>query len=167
MRHFHLLLLLFISIPASSTELVPGSETLPAYSRHYSPERDPFEDGRNAIALAAKTDRRVLIELGGEWCTWCHVLDKFLAEHPEVNQQFHASFVLLKVNVSDDNKNQAFRKALPPTDGFPHFFVSDRNGKVIHSQDNLELLNDGQYSIEKFLGFVQQWGPDATGNNQP
>ena len=48
---------------------------LPAYSQGYDPARDPFSDGRAALRLAMETRRKVLIEVGGDWCSWCHVLD--------------------------------------------------------------------------------------------
>jgi thioredoxin-related protein len=168
MQKFYYFLLLSIFTTAGlAAEPVPTQDELPAYSRTYSPERDAFKDGLEALALARDTDRLVLIELGGEWCGWCKVMDKFLQENPPVRDEFHAHFVLLKVNVSDENKNEDFRAGLPATDGYPHFFVSDQKGRIVHSQDNTELLSDGRYDIEKFRGFIQLWGNVTGGNQQP
>ena len=53
-------LLVLLILPFSP---IPAAE-LPVYSRGYSPQRDPFTDGRDALALAQRTGRRVLIEVG-------------------------------------------------------------------------------------------------------
>jgi thiol:disulfide interchange protein len=57
------------------------AQELPAYSLGYDPARDPFADGREALRLARQTGRMVLIEVGGDWCSWCRVLDRFLNQH--------------------------------------------------------------------------------------
>ncbi len=130
----------------------------PPWSRAYDPARDPFADGREAIALAQATGRRVLIELGGDWCVWCHRLDRFLERNPEVGAALERRFVLLKVNVSEENGNDEFLAGLPRVAGYPHLFVADGDGTVIHSQDMGELVEGGRYSAERFLAFVERWG---------
>ena len=54
---------------------------LPEYSKVYDDQRNPFDDANAALALAKKTDRNVLIEIGGNWCTWCHKMDAFLLKN--------------------------------------------------------------------------------------
>lgn len=153
-----LLALLILSL----SPIVTANE-LPPYSRAYSPARDPFVDGRAAISLARQTQRRVLIELGGDWCRWCIVLDRFLAANAQVRQQLHRHFVVLKVNVSDANDNAAFLAGLPPNQGYPHIFVADRDGSIIHSQDTARFLVNGQYSPQRVLAFIQRWRLPANG----
>jgi len=132
---------------------------LPLYSKIYDDKRDPFKDANAAIALAKKTDRNILIEIGGNWCTWCHKIDAFLAANPDIYNELHSKFVLLKVNVSDSNENEAFMKALPPVLGYPHMYVSTNTGKMILSKDTAEFLEDGEYSREAWLTFIQKWQP--------
>lgn len=132
-------------------------QSLPLYSQVYDDSRDPFKDAVAAIALAKSTNRNVLIEIGGNWCTWCLKMDAFLAKNPDIYQSLHDKFVLLKINVSDSNENEAFMKSLPPVLGYPHMYVSTNKGKMILSKDTAELLNDGNYSREQWLGFINQW----------
>jgi len=61
---------------------------LPVYSRIYDEQRDPNDDGRAALKLAKETQRKVLIEVGGDWCAWCHVLDKFIKDHSAIEKTF-------------------------------------------------------------------------------
>ena len=130
---------------------------LPLYSKIYDDARDPFEDAIAAIALAKASKRNVLIEIGGNWCTWCHKMDAFLEKNPDIYQSLHSNFVLLKINVSDSNENNDFMKSLPPVLGYPHMYVSTAQGKMILSKDTAELLTDNNYSKSQWLSFLTQW----------
>ncbi len=149
MRLFFLLLLLLpLSLSASP---------LPDYSLHYDPARNPFADGRDAIRRATQSQRRILIELGGNWCSWCKRLDHFLQTHPTIKKELHNTFVLLKVNVSEENDNHEFLKVFPAAQGYPHMYVSESNGKLLYSQDTAEFLQSGRYSAKRFKQFFKRW----------
>lgn len=132
-------------------------DDLPAYSKVYDDQRNPFDDANAALALAKKTDRNVLIEIGGNWCTWCHKMDAFLLKNPNVYQALHSKYVLLKISVSDTNENDDFMKALPPVLGYPHMYVSTASGKMLLSKDTAELQDSEGYSTDYWLDFLQQW----------
>lgn len=144
--------ILFISFLSNAAE-----EELPLYSTEYDEQRDPFKDAQAAITLAGQTNRNVLIEIGGDWCTWCHKIDAFLSENPDVYQALHENFVLLKVSVSDTNENLKFMSGLPPVLGYPHMYISTGQGKVILSKDTAEFLNLDNYSRQKWLDFINTW----------
>jgi len=127
------------------------------YSISYDPKRDPFADGRAAIALATKTNRRILIEVGGDWCKWCHLLNNFINTDPLIRKERDKIFVVLKVNVSDENSNEKFLASFPNIQGYPHMFVTESNGDVIHSQDTAKFLQNSKYSKEKILSFINKW----------
>ncbi len=139
------------------------SDDLPEYSKVYDDQRSPFKDATAALALAKETNRQVLIEIGGNWCSWCHKMDMFLSKNPDVYQALHANYVLLKINVSDSNENEEFMKALPPVLGYPHMYISSANGKMLLSKDTAELLAGNNYSKEHWLTFLDKW---SVGNNQ-
>ena len=135
---------------------------LPIYSRGYSPQRDPFVDSRDAIALAQRTDRRVLIEVGGDWCIWCHVLDRVIRENPALEQTLRRHFVVLKVNVSDANANAEFMRGLPAVEGYPKLYVSGSEGSILHVQDPTEFVRGGDYDPALVLDFLRRWaGPEG------
>ena len=88
-----------------------------------------------------------------------------LVQLPQLRTQYSAykklydNFVVLKVNVSDENDNHEFLSTFPKTLGYPHFFVSGSDGAVLYSKDTTELLEDGQYSERRFLDFIERWRP--------
>lgn len=153
---------------AGAMPAVAASGLQPPYSRGYDPARDPFIDGRDALALARQTNRRVLIELGGDWCRWCQALEHFLTRDTRLNEQLHRDFVVLKVNVSEENDNAEFLAGLPPNLGYPHIYVSDADGRIIHSQDTADFLRNGRYDEQRILAFLERWrAPRATGGERP
>lgn len=136
---------------------ISWAQELPAYSVGYDPARDPFADGRDALQLARETGRMVLIEVGGDWCSWCHVLDRFLNRHSAIRAKLHEKFVVLKVNVDDSNDNAEFLAAFPPAMGYPHMYITRNDGSIVHSQDTAEFLHHGKYSQQHFLKFLERW----------
>lgn len=146
-----------MSMSTYAAESTVNDNLLPDYSQNYDAKRDPFKDGHDAIALAQKTHRRILIEVGGNWCKWCHVMDRFFTNNPDIHSKLHQAFVILKINVSDENDNQAFLSSFPRPLGYPHMYISETNGELLASKDTAEFMADGKYSRQKFLQFINHW----------
>jgi len=136
---------------------VLAAPELPAYSEGYDPARDPFADGRAALQLAQGTQRKVLVEVGGDWCSWCHLLDRFLDEHPALQARMHQTFVLLKVNVDEADGNSEFLAVFPRPLGYPHMYITATDGTILSSRDTAEFLQDGRYSEQHFRAFLDRW----------
>ena len=132
------------------------STTLPVTDA-YNPSSDPAADLQKAVSLAQKENKRILIEVGGEWCVWCHIMDRFYDAHPALLKLREDNYVLLKVNYSDENQNQAFLSQYPAIPGFPHIFVLESDGKLLHSQDTSELEDGQSYHLERFTTFLTHW----------
>ena len=146
-----------VSVNDSALSQLSLEHKLPQYSKVYDDQRDPFKDANAALALAKKTNRNVLIEIGGNWCSWCHKMDAFLLKNPTVYKTLHSKYVLLKISVSNANENDDFMKSLPPVLGYPHMYVSTAGGKMLLSKDTAELQDSNGYSTEHWLNFLHQW----------
>jgi len=129
----------------------------------FDPARDPVADLAIAKAAAQRDGKRIMLDVGGEWCSWCHLLDAFLEGDAEISSFRDANFVWMKVNYSEDNENAEFLAQFPQIKGYPHLFVLDAQGKLLHSQFTGELEADkGQpkgYNRERFLAFMKEWAP--------
>lgn len=136
--------------------LAAVAQTLPA---KFDPKRDAQQDVATAAALAKAHNKRVLVDVGGEWCVWCHILDRFVAANPDVAAIRDANYVWLKVNWSPDNKNEALLSRWPKIGGYPHLFVLDSDGKLVHSQETGSLESGRDYDKAKFLAFLRAWAP--------
>lgn len=125
----------------------------------FDPNADPEKDLADAVKKASNENKRILLDVGGEWCIWCHRLDEFIEQDEEIKSFLHSNFVVLKINYSKENKNEKFLSKLPKIPGYPHFFVLSKKGELFHSQDTGVLESDKGYSKEKFMNFLKEWAP--------
>lgn len=123
----------------------------------FDPAKNPFDDLKAAVAKAKETNKRIILDVGGEWCIWCHRMDEFIETTPELKEYISSNYIIVKVNYSPENKNEVFLKQYPKIDGYPHIFVLDKNGKFIHSQNTGELESGKGYDKEKYLSFLKKW----------
>lgn len=125
----------------------------------YDPTRDPFADLEAAILQAEAENKHILLIVGGEWCLWCHILEDFISSHPETAEIIQNGFVVIKVNYSDENANSDFLAQYPPILGYPHFFILNNEGELIHSQQT-NILEEGQsYNEGQFNALIFTWSP--------
>jgi thiol-disulfide isomerase/thioredoxin len=128
----------------------------------YDPARNADQDIRDAVAEAGRTNRRVLVEVGGLWCIWCHYMDEFFDKHPDALALREKNFVMVKINVSDENKNAETLSRYPKVAGYPHIFILDGDGKLLHSQDTEKLEEGKGYNLDKFKAFLTEWASAAS-----
>ncbi|HEY5839205.1 MAG TPA: thioredoxin family protein [Pyrinomonadaceae bacterium] len=127
--------------------------------KKYDPKRDAARDIDDAVAEAKRTNRRILLVVGGEWCSWCHILENYFAAQPDLKARRDKAFVTVKINFSDENPNEAVLSRYPPSEGYPHIFVLDSDGKFLHSQGTAVLESGKSYNLEKMNNFLTQWAP--------
>ncbi len=76
----------------------------------------------------------------------------------DLAETLHKEFVVVKVNWSKENKNEAVLSRYPKIPGYPHLFVLDSNGKLLHSQDTSELESGKGHDQDKVMAFFKKWG---------
>jgi thioredoxin-related protein len=155
------LLLSGIALAQSNSDEQPLPTATPKANyvpvREYDPKRDAAADVREAVALAAKTHRRVLVEIGGKWCVWCTYLDKFFDQNATLRSFRDENFVMVKVNFSPENKNEKVIAQLGGAPGYPHLVVLDADGKLLHAQDSSKLEEGRGYSVQAIAKFLEEW----------
>ncbi len=139
--------------------------TLPAVAKRsdgsglgFDPKADPVKQVKAAVAKASADGKHILLEVGGAWCSWCHKLDAFLAENDAVRGALASRFVVVKVNVSPENENVEFMSGYPEVRGYPHIFVLDSDGSLLHSQETGALESGETYDATRWLAFIEEWG---------
>jgi thiol:disulfide interchange protein len=134
--------------------LVAPMSRAQALPEKFDPRRDPAQDLAVALAQAKAGGKRVIVDVGGEWCSWCHILDRFFAGHAELDALRRARYVWLKVNWSRENENRAFLARWPRIAGYPHLFVLDADGELVHSQGTGALELGRSYDEAKMRAFL-------------
>ena len=166
MKPVVLLLFLVFVVPFSSAGPLPekGTAPSPVYSvKDYDPKRDPEEDLKQAVLVAGKDSRRILLVVGGNWCAWCRRLEREFSSNRDIAAVLARSYVIMKVSFSDENGNLYFLQDYPEIEEFPHFFVLDSDGKLLHSQPNRAFERLGGYKPAAMLEFLKKWGPKQAG----
>jgi len=135
----------------------------------FDPKRDAAADIQAAIAEAQRTGKRILLDIGGDWCQYCHQMDQLFQEHPELLELRDKNFITVAIYYGTDKKNEQVLSHYPKVEGIPHFYVLDSGGSVLHSQHLLELRTGGKYDPDKMKAFLIKWSPSAAesdGQNQ-
>jgi hypothetical protein len=126
----------------------------------YDTSLDGMKQINAAISQAKAGGKHVLVQYGGNWCSWCRKFDAFCKADTALLNTVNGNYVPIKLNYSPENKNEASNLFLgnPIRFGFPVFIIIDGNGKVLHIQDS-GLLEDGQggYNKSKVKGFFENW----------
>lgn len=119
--------------------------------------RDSEKDLADAVVEAKRSNRRILLDVGGTWCIWCRKFDKFLEENKEVANYLNKNYVVVKINYDKEHKNEKFLSKFPKVDGYPHFFVLNKSGKLIRSQNTGELEAGDSHDKDKVMKFLKKW----------
>ena len=101
------------------------------------------EDVRNALVQATRTGRRILLDVGGEWCIWCKRLDAFfLSRSPVVGRIscIEGHLCVVKVNFRNGHtrgKALCYRRAIP--------ICCDDTGKLVESERGIPGRGSGRF----------------------
>jgi len=136
----------------------------PVYTvENYDPKRNPEEDLKATVERARSEGKRILVQVGGNWCGWCKLMHKYFHENPKVAAALARDFLIMQVNYSKENGNREFLKKYPSIPGYPHLYVLDADGKLLHSQGTAALEEGRGYSEKKMLEFLAKWAPKKAG----
>lgn len=129
----------------------------------YNPEADAKAEIKTAVKQANAGHKNVLLQIGGNWCIWCIRFNDLVTKDPELNKFLNDNYVVLHVNYSPENKNEAVLADLgyPQRFGFPVFVVLDDKGNRLHTQNSGYLEEGKGHSKEKVMGFLKDWSPAA------
>ena len=126
---------------------------------HYGNDRNADEDLKATIARATAEKKRILLQVGGEWCGWCKLLTGFIEKNDSVRSSLEKNYLLMKVTYTKEQPNEAFLSKYPAIKGYPHLFVLDSDGKLMHSQDTSPLEEGKGYNEARILAFLDEWKP--------
>jgi len=129
----------------------------------YNPAADAKAEITAAVKQAASQHKNVLLQIGGNWCSWCIKFNDQVAADTTLYPYLNKNYVVLHVNYSKENTNDAVLAALgyPQRFGFPVFIILDDKGNRLHTQNSGYLEEGKGYSKDKVLEFFKNWSPGA------
>ncbi|CAG0993063.1 hypothetical protein PHYC_02405 [Phycisphaerales bacterium] len=154
------------SVPAEVVQ--PAPSNAPAQEpvkAVYDEKADVKADVSAALARAAKDNKRVLIQWGGNWCGWCIMLDKICTTDPEIKKTLGYEYEVVHVDIGrfDKNTDLVAQYGADIKSGVPYLTVLGADGKVVKNQEtgSLEVekgaVKDGiGHDRAKVLVFLQE-----------
>jgi thiol:disulfide interchange protein len=128
----------------------------------FNANQDPIEELRKAAMRARSEKKNILVEMGADWCIWCHRLEQFIATHYELAMLRSRNFVHVRIFTGDGKTNPEILQEFPSFDGIPHYFVFSPEGKLLISQDTEPFEVGESYDYEKIWEFLATWGVETS-----
>ena len=139
---------------------IASLKELPVVERApYDPAADANAAVDAAFARAKKNGKRVLIDLGGNWCGDCIVLANMM-QLPELKPFLKAHFEIVAVDVGRFDKNMQIPARFGITErlaGVPSVIVAEPDGRFVN-QGNIVALADARHmSPQAIADWLAQW----------
>lgn len=154
---------------AMGQDAKPAEKSAKPAAQVYDEKADAKEQIAAALKKAARENKRVLIQWGGNWCPWCLKLHELMNSNQSIAKIASSEYEVVHVDAGRNNKNvdlaQSYGADLPKS-GFPYLTVLDSQGKPVANQETgaLEKKDASGESVgvaaghdpDKVLAFLQQ-----------
>ena len=124
--------------------------------RPYDETADAHQDIAEAAKLAKKSDKHILLEMGGNWCPDCRALGAYLARE-DIKVWLDDRFIVVPVDVGEWDKNIdiAERFGNPISEGIPALVVLDKNENVVFATLAGELASARNMSGDDLIEWLK------------
>ena len=138
----------------------------------YDTKADGQEQIKEALEVAKKENKRVLLKFGANWCVWCRQLHRLFEQDQRVAGKLKDGFVLVFIDVDtvDGKKHneEVDRKYGNPTkNGLPVLVVLDAEGQILVTQSTEPFEVEDHHDPEKVLAFLSRWTPPTKSAKTP
>jgi thiol-disulfide isomerase/thioredoxin len=118
----------------------------------------------DALRRASAEHKRVVVDMGANWCIWCRRLHATFEGDSSVAAALQRGFVVVMVDVNTRNgtkRNAGLveRYGNPTSHGIPVLVVLGSDGKQLTTKDTGELEDGAGHSPAKILQFLAAWAP--------
>lgn len=156
--------LLALAAPAAA---VPAPKVaIAGFGELKTPLPLPYDEAADADALlvsatarARASGRRLLIDMGGNWCPDCRIVAGVM-ERPEVKRFIDRHFVLVMIDVGRFDRNQHIvrRYGLEKLTGVPALLVVDPRTDRLMNAGKIETLSNARaMSPQAIVDWIAGW----------
>lgn len=147
------------SMPAPRAD-VASLDALPiVLPKPYEPAADADAAVNAAFVRARSSGKRVLIELGGNWCADCVILTNVM-RLPNVAPFIEAHYEVVLVDVGRFNRNLQIPARFGFThrlEGVPVVLVTDADGKLLNTADTTALVPSRDMTPQAIVDWLARW----------
>lgn len=127
--------------------------------RPYDENADADAAVANALARAKAEHKRLMIDLGGNWCADCRILSGVMAI-PEVRHLLDTHYVVVLVDVGRFNRNLQIPARFGITqrlEGVPSVLITDASGKLVDAGHIAALADARSMTPQAIADWLAQW----------
>lgn len=126
----------------------------------YDESLDGAKQVADALAIAKRENKHVLLQFGANWCGWCHKLHKLFDTDKAIAAKLQSDYVVVMVDVNKGHNEPTDSKYGHPTQfGLPALVVLDADGKQLTTEDSGKLEEGDHHSPQKVMAFLNEWAP--------
>ncbi len=143
-------------IPKQSDDALDQAAVLENLDRHAPEPLDAHQLLNDAIAQAAKTNRRVIVQETATWCGPCHRLAQYLERHRAI---WEKDYIWVRI----DQRWHGSKEVMTPVrdgrgGGIPWYAILDATGNVLTTSnrpdgDNIGFPSDAE-GVEHFISMI-------------
>lgn len=125
----------------------------------FAANADADRDIDRAFAQARAENKRVLIDLGANWCADCRILAG-LMELPEVRRFVEAHFVVVNVDVGRFNRNLDIPARFGITErlhAVPGILITSSDGTLLNGGQAMVLVNASRMDPQAVVNWLAYW----------
>jgi thiol:disulfide interchange protein len=126
----------------------------------YDESLDGSKQIADALIIAKREHKRVLLQFGANWCGWCHLLHKLFETDKAISERLKADYVVVLVDVNEGhNKDIDTKYGNPMRFGLPVIVILGSDGRQLTTKNTEELEQGTQHDPAKVLAFLKEWEP--------
>lgn len=151
---------------ASSTEPEPNADPKKARPDIYDKSADGAKQIADALVIAKRDHKRVLLQFGANWCGWCHKLHDLFKKDKETARELSYEYVVVLIDVDkvDGKQHNAAvieKYGKPTKHGLPVLVILDEDGKPLITQETGSLEEGDHHDPAKVLAVLKKWKAPA------
>jgi C-terminal processing protease CtpA/Prc len=124
----------------------------------YDESADGAKQIADALAVAKKEKKQVLLQFGANWCGWCHKLHKLCQTDADIAAKLKEDYVIVLIDVNKGRNEDINKRYDNPTRfGLPVIVILDSDGKALTTQDTGKLEQGDHHDPKKVLAFLNEW----------
>jgi thiol-disulfide isomerase/thioredoxin len=116
-----------------------------------------------AFARAKASGKRVLVDMGGNWCPDCRILAGVM-QLPEMARFLAAHYEIVMVDVGrfDENLQIPARFGIKKLVGVPTVVIAEPDGRTLNVSNSADLASAGEMRPQAIADWLARWAAPAS-----
>jgi len=146
--------------PAPMAPILSFAELATPLPAPYDPNADAHAQVAAAQVEARAGGKLLLIEMGGNWCADCRILDGFM-KLPAIAAFVRAHYVVVEIDAGHMNRNLdiAARWGVGRLDGVPNILIVDGHNRLINAGHTAALTDVRSLEPQALADWLARWTP--------